>query len=200
MDAPLWSVVLLLRNPPSGKSHSNREEYYKELHLLREELLAELRANRQENGQNITRSINGLGQALLSGQNRAAQESALRQDSLRQSVAELTRNLETRFQGFARQTQDILAQIRQDNAQQLTQMRATVDEKLEKSLEARLNQSFQLVSQRLEQVYKGLGEMQTLAAGSGGSQTGSFKCEGARDFGRNSIRRDSRTDPIPRAI
>ena len=46
-------------------------------------------------------------------------------------------------------------------------MRQTVDEKLQKTLEDRIGQSFKLVSERLEQVYKGLGEMQTLAVGVG---------------------------------
>ena len=54
-----------------------------------------------------------------------------------------------------------------DNNRQLTEMRQTVDEKLQKTLEDRISQSFKLVSDRLEQVYKGLGEMQNLAAGVG---------------------------------
>jgi DNA recombination protein RmuC len=54
-----------------------------------------------------------------------------------------------------------------DNAKQLDQMRQTVDEKLQGTLEKRLGESFKQVSERLEQVHKGLGEMQTLAAGVG---------------------------------
>ena len=57
--------------------------------------------------------------------------------------------------------------IREDNTQQLTEMRKTVDEKLHETLEKRLGESFKLVSNRLEQVHKGLGEMQTLAVGVG---------------------------------
>jgi len=57
--------------------------------------------------------------------------------------------------------------LQEDNHKQLDQMRSTVDEKLQKTLEDRISQSFKLVSERLEQVYKGLGEMQTLAAGVG---------------------------------
>ena len=57
--------------------------------------------------------------------------------------------------------------LREDNSKQLEEMRATVDEKLQKTLDARISQSFKLVSERLEQVYKGLGEMQTLASGVG---------------------------------
>ena len=57
--------------------------------------------------------------------------------------------------------------LRNDNAAKLEQMRATVDEKLQATLEQRLGESFKLVSDRLEQVHRGLGEMQTLAAGVG---------------------------------
>jgi DNA recombination protein RmuC len=60
-----------------------------------------------------------------------------------------------------------LGAIQQDNAAKLEQMRATVDEKLQSTLETRLGQSFQLVSDRLEAVQRGLGEMQNLATGVG---------------------------------
>ena len=60
-----------------------------------------------------------------------------------------------------------LAAIQQDNNRRLDEMRQTVDEKLQKTLEDKMTQSFQLVNDRLEQVYKGLGEMQTLAVGVG---------------------------------
>ncbi|MDR1272364.1 MAG: DNA recombination protein RmuC [Clostridiales Family XIII bacterium] len=60
--------------------------------------------------------------------------------------------------------------LQDDNAVQLDRMRSTVDEKLQKTLEERIGQSFKLVNDRLEQVYKGLGEMQTLAEGVGDLQ------------------------------
>lgn len=60
-----------------------------------------------------------------------------------------------------------LGAIQQDNAAKLEQMRATVDEKLHATLETRLGESFKLVSERLEAVQRGLGEMQNLAAGVG---------------------------------
>lgn len=60
-----------------------------------------------------------------------------------------------------------LEQLRKDNEAKLEQMRATVDEKLQGTLETRLGESFKQVSDRLEQVHKGLGEMQTLAIGVG---------------------------------
>ncbi|MFL6543453.1 MAG: DNA recombination protein RmuC [Chthoniobacterales bacterium] len=63
-----------------------------------------------------------------------------------------------------------LKELQQDNAQQIDKMRATVDEKLQGTLEKRLGESFKLVSDRLEQVHKGLGAMQQLASDVGGLQ------------------------------
>ena len=73
-----------------------------------------------------------------------------------QTLGELRNTLETQLKA-----------LQADNAQKLEQMRATVDEKLQSTLEARLGQSFKLVSERLEAVQRGLGEMQSLAAGVG---------------------------------
>lgn len=63
-----------------------------------------------------------------------------------------------------------LAQLQQTNSAKLDEMRKTVDEKLQTTLEARLGESFKQVADRLEQVHKGLGEMQTLAVGVGSLQ------------------------------
>ncbi len=59
------------------------------------------------------------------------------------------------------------SRLRQENAQQIENIRHTVDERLQKSLETKLTQSFSLVNERLEQVYKGLGEMQNIAGSVG---------------------------------
>src|SRR5947207_6078102 len=63
-----------------------------------------------------------------------------------------------------------LRQLQDDNAEQIDKMRATVDEKLQGTLEKRLGESFKLVSDRLEQVHQGLGAMQQLASDVGGLQ------------------------------
>jgi DNA recombination protein RmuC len=63
-----------------------------------------------------------------------------------------------------------LQELQKDNAQQIERMRATVDEKLQGTLEKRLGESFKLVSERLEKVHQGLGAMQQLASDVGGLQ------------------------------
>ncbi len=88
-------------------------------------------------------------------------------DSLENRLAKLTETNEQRLGELRASVETKLSQIQTDNAAKLEEMRKTVDEKLQGTLEKRLGQSFQLVSERLELVHKGLGEMQTLAAGVG---------------------------------
>jgi DNA recombination protein RmuC len=79
---------------------------------------------------------------------------------------ELTKSLES-----VRSIVDLrLKQLQEDNSKQIDKMRATVDEKLQGTLEKRLSESFKLVSDRLEQVHQGLGAMQQLASDVGGLQ------------------------------
>jgi DNA recombination protein RmuC len=82
-------------------------------------------------------------------------------------VNNMTQNNEQKMESLRATIEQKLTQIQEDNSKKLEEMRATVDEKLHNTLEQRLNQSFKLVSERLEQVYKGLGEMQSLAVGVG---------------------------------
>ena len=82
-------------------------------------------------------------------------------------LAQLTQTNEQRLEAVRVTVEQRLDLLRSENAKKLDEMRATVDEKLQATLEQRLGQSFKQVSDRLEQVHKGLGEMQTLAAGVG---------------------------------
>jgi DNA recombination protein RmuC len=86
---------------------------------------------------------------------------------IQQQLADLTRAIQLNLGEVRTTLQAQLASLQQGNETKLDQMRATVEEKLQSTLEARLSESFKLVSDRLEQVHRGLGEMQTLAAGVG---------------------------------
>ena len=103
---------------------------------------------------------------------------SVNQQNFSAAQTEKLMQLEQRLGTFSSDNQQKLEQIRQtvekrlefirdENSQKLEQMRATVDEKLQKTLEEKMTRSFSLVTERLEQVYKGLGEMQNLAAGVG---------------------------------
>ncbi len=103
------------------------------------------RANREESAKQL-KDFAGLMQQQLADMSRGIQN----------NLAEVRGTLQTQLQA-----------LQQGNETKLDQMRATVEEKLQRTLEARLGESFRLVSERLEQVHKGLGEMQTLATGVG---------------------------------
>jgi len=82
-------------------------------------------------------------------------------------LAELNETSATRLREMRSTLETQLAQLQSSNTTKLEEMRVTVDEKLQSTLQARLGESFKQVADRLEQVHKGLGEMQTLAQGVG---------------------------------
>ena len=84
-----------------------------------------------------------------------------------QQLADLTRRIQLDLGEVRGTLQSQLTSLQQGNERKLDQMRETVEEKLQSTLEARLGESFRMVSERLEQVHKGLGEMQALASGVG---------------------------------
>ncbi len=84
-----------------------------------------------------------------------------------QQLADLTRRIQLDLGEVRGTLQSQLTNLQQGNERKLDQMRETVEEKLQSTLEARLGESFRMVSDRLEQVHKGLGEMQALASGVG---------------------------------
>jgi len=90
-----------------------------------------------------------------------------RLDVFTRQMAEMAQANETRQNELRQSVEGRLTQLQQGNEAKLEQMRQTVDEKLQGTLEKRLGESFKQVSERLEQVHKGLGEMQTLANGVG---------------------------------
>ena len=88
-------------------------------------------------------------------------------DTLHLQLTSLMQMSDQKLERVRETVENRLKALQEENAKQLDQMRATVDEKLQGTLEKRLGESFRLVSDRLEQVYKGLGEMQALATGVG---------------------------------
>jgi DNA recombination protein RmuC len=103
-------------------------------------------------------------QALNTGN--AANLTAVR-DSLEAQQAQSRQAIEQLQQQVRQTLEQKIQSLQAENAKKLDEMRATVDEKLHNTLEARLGESFKQVADRLEQVHKGLGEMQTLAQGVG---------------------------------
>jgi len=88
-------------------------------------------------------------------------------DIFSKQLTNLTQTNENKMDRMRETIEERLRNLQEDNSKKLDQMRSTVDEKLSSTLEKRLGESFKLVSERLEMVHKGLGEMQTLASGVG---------------------------------
>ncbi len=145
---------------------------------LRREIAESSRGARQETTQNLATFQQTLTQQSAEAtrtQNTQidafGQQLSLLQKSLSDTLTLQLSNLSesnARRMAEVRQTLEAqLAQLQTTNAAKLDEMRATVDEKLQTTLQARLGESFKQVADRLEQVHKGLGEMQTLAQGVG---------------------------------
>lgn len=157
------TLLLNLRETLDQAGRALKAENNSKLEQIREENAVAAKQQRQELGQSLQNFNDSLLKALTEmGQLLQDQmESFARQ--MQQLTTANTQQQEALRQVVATRLQDIQA----DNAKQLEQMRATVDEKLQGTLEQRLGASFQQVSERLEQVHKGLGEMQSLATGVG---------------------------------
>ena len=126
----------------------------------------------------IDRGLKEIAPALREDARLAREESRSGREETTQLLRGQQQTLEARLAGFSTQQHEQLSavrdtlhrnleQLRTDNEAKLEQMRITVDEKLQGTLENRLGESFKLVSDRLELVHKGLGEMQSLATGVG---------------------------------
>jgi DNA recombination protein RmuC len=133
--------------------------------------LGELKADAGVSGkalrEEITNNLQNLGGTLAQTIEQISQSQKERLDRVSAGVAELTQRSGEQQDALRKTVEERLDAIRKENTEKLDQMRQTVDEKLQSTLEQRLNASFQMVSDRLEQVYRSMGEMQTLASGVG---------------------------------
>ena len=166
-------LALLMRKPPEADNSA--------IDRLERSQRESSRADRQELGT----SLNNFQRSLVQQSAEATRTQNTQIDALAQQLALLQRSvsdtLSTQLQALgesnARRMGEVratleaqLLQLQQSNAAKLDEMRQTVDEKLQTTLEARLGESFKQVADRLEQVHKGLGEMQSLAQGVGDLQ------------------------------
>jgi DNA recombination protein RmuC len=134
---------------------------------LRTEITEGARLNRTELGEALTRQNQHF--LLQARETRQEQAIVLRQmgDTIGQQMQQLLESNAQRLQEMRTTLEQRLKEIETQNANKLEEMRRTVDEKLHATLEQRLGASFRSVSERLEQVHRGLGEMHTLAQGVG---------------------------------
>ena len=145
-----------------------------------EDILDKLSDQRRELNDAVHSALSGFGQLMDNGQRSFARQQNDNQQSFQQSVelrldAFEKANLERlgsfektnaeRLDGIRSTMEKRLSSLQEDNNKRLDQMQQVVDEKLQSTLENRISKSFEMVSKQLEAVYKGLGEMQQVAAG-----------------------------------
>ena len=175
--AAVTLLILLIRRKPFAVIEALKEQ----LVLLQDRqehlettLKDEMSRNRMEYAssdkqarEEISGGLKNFGDSILSRLAEHARGQGDQLDSFAKNLVQMTRLNEQKLEEMRRTMETQLRAIQADNTKQLEQMRAVVDEKLQTTLEKRLSDSFKQVSDRLEQVYKGLGEMRTLATGVG---------------------------------
>ncbi|GMK38515.1 DNA recombination protein RmuC [Paenibacillus sp. CCS19] len=175
----LLAVMLLwLKLRTAGGSDVVHKQLRLELDRTREDInkfqMDQSALNRQEAGtaarqnrEELTGSMQKMNQMIVGTISEISAQQKHLLDSFSKQLAELTIMNETKLEKIRSTVEEKLVLLQEDNNKKLEQMRATVDEKLHATLEQRLGDSFKLVSERLELVHKGLGEMKTLANGVG---------------------------------
>ena len=172
------TVSILSARAAARARRRNRTEWEQLTEEIQEKLDSSTVGMRADLGVQLSNSVRSLGELLSGGQQTASaaqsagiaslerqlySSQAALSDALRSGLSENARTLETMREETARS----MRELREDNTKQLNQIRTTVDEQLQSALEKKMTESFRQVSDRLEQVYRGLGEMQTLATGVG---------------------------------
>ncbi len=170
-------LFLKLRRLPEDVARELREamaeienRYIYTQRMLKDEISQsrqEMSTNAQRARAELSQTLQAVSDSLLRRltENAGMQKDQL--DSFGRQLAHLTQLNEDKLETMRKTIENRLYALQQENNIKLEQMRATVDEKLHSTLEKRLGESFKQVSDRLEQVYKGLGEMRTLATGVG---------------------------------
>ncbi|MBE5794388.1 MAG: DNA recombination protein RmuC [Clostridiales bacterium] len=166
-----------LRDDLSAQAVAQREELQSGLHRSSESILNMMGSVMKLQGEQVNALLQQSHENSLAFDRRQQIMQRITEDSLRrmesraqtadmQAASLITQN-DQRMEALRTAVETSLNQLRTENGQKLEEMRKTVDEKLNDTLEKRLSGSFEQVSQRLEQVYRSLGEMNTLASGVG---------------------------------
>ena len=155
---------IVIANQLKKKSENGNSE---EIKRLEQSLHTEQSTLRQELTSATQISVKNLGDMIYANQNAYAINQSKSLNQLEERLKTFSLENEQKLENIRRSVESRLNYIQEDNNRKLEEMRKTVDERLQQSIEEKMNRSFSLVSKRLEQVYKGLGEMQNLANGVG---------------------------------
>ena len=160
-------LILLLKKKNSGSEQVVSGVKNELIPEIRGEISSQQSALRQELTAQTQVSVKNMGDMLLENQRVHSENQSERLARLERRMTDYSLSSEQKLENIRASMEKQLEFVRADNNRQLEEMRKTVDEKLQKTLEEKMNRSFSLVNERLEQVYKGLGEMQNLAVGVG---------------------------------
>ncbi|MDQ3019133.1 MAG: DNA recombination protein RmuC [Bacteroidota bacterium] len=170
----VWKLLSANKDTTFEDIKSQNEIISRDLTKLESTTKDEVSRNRQEigntlrdNREEINKAIQNLGElnskTLLS-------IGGIQTDKLSEMhkiQTEINSTTESKLEKIRETLEIKIKNLQEDNSKKLDEMRATVDEKLQSTVEKRFSESFKLISERLEQVHKGLGEMQSLASGVG---------------------------------
>lgn len=158
-------IVLLTRSQGSKllQFETKLSSFEKNQEKIERTLKEEIAQNREES----TNNSKQLREEIVNNMARIANLQRDQLDIFSKQLTTLTQSNEQKIEKMRETVEERLRLIQEDNTKKLDKIRETVDEKLHATLERRLGESFKIVSERLEQVHKGLGEMQTLAVGVG---------------------------------
>lgn len=154
------ALILIIKNSRQNNAKETTDILLKELNAQQSTLRQELNSQTQI-------SVKNMGDILAENQRNFSMNQSEKFSQLEDRLKTFSLENEQKLENIRQTVQNQLTHIQEDNNKQIDEMRKTVDKKLQQTLEEKMTQSFALVNERLEQVYKGLGEMQTLASGVG---------------------------------
>lgn len=159
--------LFVLMKRSEGDKETNNDEIIALNNQLKEYISEQNRNNRIEINTTLTNSIRNMADIITDSQKISNDNQLQQLTALEKRMEKLSDSNEVRLDKIRETVETRLEYLQSDNNKKLDQMRVIVDEKLQKTIDDKMTRSFALVNERLEQVYKGLGEMQTLAVGVG---------------------------------
>ena len=157
-SAAIFTLIILIKVlffAPGNKSNDNGE------------IINAIKDSQSQNISAVKDNLTLLSNALTSSQKQSYEMQDKRLIELGSRLSSMSSQNEQKLEAIRQNVDSKLSQISQNNDKQIEKIRQTVDDKLQKTLDEKIERSFKTVSERLEQVYKGLGEMQSLAVSVG---------------------------------
>ena len=158
------AVLLVIVLIKSFKGNNNSERLARR---IREDAMSDNAVLRQEVNTAIQQTVKSMGDMIALNQKQSAEGTSRQMAQLEERFKTFSLENEQKLELIRQTVEKRLQTMQEDNNRKLDEMRKTVDDKLKETLEDKLTRSFHLVNERLEQVYKGLGEMRSLAVGVG---------------------------------